>query len=432
MRFFQLALVVVAFLSAQTVGAQEQPVYDDHFGDATMRVDYYHFGDAGNEDAAIDVVIKEGPWPQSRVNLTNAPDNGKYRLKIVDVGNGQSLYEQGYSTLFGEWQTTSEAKAVQRVFHETLRFPFPLRTVRVEIWSRNVKGKLRRVFAQTIDPSSHLVGSAALRKDVEVLTLNSAGTPRESLDVVFLADGYPTEQLEKARRDLKRYATVFLDTPPFDKFKEQINLYGVIPTSGHTGPDEPRKGLARAPAVGTTFNTFDSPRYLTTLDNRAMRDLAAVVPYDSIFIMVNTSRYGGAGIYNFFSVFVSDNEYDEYVFIHEFGHGFAGLADEYYTSSVSYSDFYPKGVEPSEPNITALVDGADNVKWKAMLDKDIPVPTPNERKFEGAVGVFEGAGYSAKGLYRPAYDCKMKSKRLLDFCPVCMKAVQDMIRFHTE
>ncbi len=148
--------------------------------------------------------------------------------------------------------------------------------------------------------------------------------------------------------------------------------------------------------------------------------------------MVNSSRYGGAGIYNFFSIFVADNEYDEYVFIHEFGHGFAGLGDEYYTSSVAYSDFYPRGVEPWEPNVSAALKGPERVKWKALLTPDIPLPTPEKEEFGDKVGVFEGAGYSAKGLFRPALDCKMFSKKRKDFCPVCMAAVEAMLSFYTE
>jgi len=426
-------LVALAVLvMPPSLGAQEGGRFEAGFMDATMRVDYYHWGNAESETIAVDRMVKEGRWAGSRKNLTNSPDNGKYRFRVLDAKTRQSLYEQGYSTLFGEWQTTDEAKAVNRAFHETVRFPFPLKPVILQISSRNNKGKLTSVFEQKLDPESHLVVQAVQRKDVEIVTVRDSGVPGKTLDVVILADGYSRRQMEKARRDLKRYGDIFVNTPPFDKYKDRISIRGVLPQCDYSGPDEPRKGIAAGPAVGTAFNTFDSPRYLTTLDNRAMRDLAGQVPYDTIYIMVNSSRYGGAGIYNFFSIFVTDNEYDEYVFIHEFGHGFGGLADEYYTSSVAYSEFYPRGVEPPEPNITALLDGPDNVKWKELLDEGIPVPTPNDEAYAGKVGVFEGAGYSAKGLYRPAFDCKMKSKRQLDFCPVCMKAVKDAIKFHTE
>jgi hypothetical protein len=282
-----------------------------------------------------------------------------------------------------------------------------------------------------LDPASHLVRKPPA-KETATLDLHLPTTPSHCLDVVIIADGYEKRHATKARRDLERYTQVLLETPPFDRYKDSICVRGVLPVATGTGPDEPRKALFAAPPAGTTFNTFDSARYLTTVDNRALRNLAGTVPYDTIFVMVNSSRYGGAGIYNFFSIFVADNEYDEYVFIHEFGHGFAGLGDEYYSSSVAYSDFYPRGVEPWEPNVTAALTGPERVKWRALLTPDVPLPTPEEEQFGEKIGVFEGAGYSAKGLYRPALDCKMFSKKRKDFCAVCMAAVEEMLSFYME
>ena len=405
--------------------------FDSLFEDAAMRVDYHHYGDAATENISVDAVIREEPWPGPAKNLTAAPDYGKYRFRVVDLASGQSIFEQGYSTLFGEWQTTGEAKKVEKVFHETVRFPYPRRPVRLEVFTHDAKGELVEIFREVLDPASHLVRRPEERKDAEVLLLADGGEPRTSLDVVIIADGYTPDQADKARKDLQRYSEVLLTSPPFDKHRKRISVRGVVSHAEYSGPEEPRKAIFNTSRVGCTFNTFDSARYLTTLRNREMRDLAALVPYDAIFIMVNSSRYGGAGIYNFFSIFVSDNEYDEYVFIHEFGHGFAGLADEYYSSSVAYSDFYPRGVEPREPNITALLETPDKLKWKGLVKPGTPIPTPPEND-AGRVGAFEGAGYSAKGLYRPAVDCKMKSKRAIDFCPVCMRAVEDAIRYYTE
>ena len=288
------------------------------------------------------------------------------------------------------------------------------------------------MFEQVIEPDSHKIGRWRQRKEVQLLSMHESGVPARCLDVVILAEGYAREQGEKARRDLQRYSDILLGTPPFSKYEGQISVRGVIVPTDYTGPHEPRKRRFGNSRLGTSFNTFGSARYLTTLENREMRDLAAHVPYDAIYIMVNASRYGGAGIYNFFSIFVSDNEYDEYVFVHEFGHGFAGLADEYYSSSVAYSDFYPQGMEPPEPNITALLGGADKLKWKDQVTPGVPVPTPPEEKYVKSIGAFEGAGYAAKGLFRPAFDCKMKSKSHQDFCPVCARAVEDAIRLYIE
>lgn len=418
-------------VAPSTMAQESTPSFDSLFEDACMRVDYHHYGDAKKEHISIDVVIREEPWPGPTRNLTGAPDYGKYRFRVVDLSSGNAIFEQGYSTLFGEWQTTGEAAKIEKVFPETVRFPYPKKPVRLEIFTHDAKGKLVKIFAEELDPASHLVRRPQERKDAEVVLLNDGGPVRTSLDVVIIADGYQSDQADKARKDLQRYSEVLLSSPPFDKYRDKISVRGVVSHTEYSGPEEPRKGVFNTSRVGCTFNTFDSARYLTTIKNKEMRDLAALVPYDAIFIMVNSSRYGGAGIYNFFSIFVSDNEYDEYVFVHEFGHGFAGLADEYYSSSVAYSDFYPRGVEPREPNITALLEGPDKLKWKDMVEAEVPIPTPPDGH-GGRVGAFEGAGYSAKGLYRPAFDCKMKSKRAINFCPVCSRAVEDAIRLYTE
>ncbi len=433
-RHGMLKAVCLALLVAVSTSARgAETLFDQYFRAGTLRVDYHHFGNAKEEAVAIDAVLREGEWPGPKERLVDAPDYGKYRAVVLDKATGTRIFEYGYSSLFGEWQTTTEAARTQRVFHETVRFPMPRNPVLLRILSRDARGRLTSIFQEEIQPDSHLVGATLLgRKDLTTLVLSEAGPPERSLDVVILADGYAAHQQEKAARDLKRFAGTMLSTPPFDKYRDKLSIRGVIPVAEQTGPDEPRKSIHTASPLRTTFNTFDSARYLTTSDNRTVRDLAAQVPYDAVVIMVNTSSYGGAGIYNMFSIFISDNEYDEYVLMHEFGHGFGGLGDEYYTSSVAYSDFYPKGVEPWEPNVTALLDGPARVKWGSLIAPGTPVPTPEAAEHAGKTGVFEGAGYSAKGLYRPALDCKMFSKKEIDFCAVCAQAVEAMIRYYTE
>jgi len=244
---------------------------------------------------------------------------------------------------------------------------------------------------------------------------------------VILGDGYQAWQLSKYRQDAQRFIAQLLSTPPFSRYRHAINVWGVESPSRESGVDEPRKGIFRDTALSMSFNTFGSSRYLMTTDNKAVRDIAANAPYDVLYIMSNTSRYGGGGIYNLYASFVADNEYDEYIFIHEFGHSFGGLGDEYFTSSVVYNDMYPKGVEPWEPNITAQRRrGA--VKWRRLIDPATPVPTPGkDARYSAAVGLFEGAGYAAKGLFRPAADCKMFDKGQKPFCPVCADAIAAII-----
>ncbi len=263
---------------------------------------------------------------------------------------------------------------------------------------------------------------------VTVLDLHrGSASPAENLDLLLVADGYDASQQDKLRADLRRFADALLDAPSFAAHRDRISVRALAYATEGNGPAEPRKKLKGASRVGASFNTFGSERYLTVSDPRALHKLAALAPHDALVVLVNTARYGGAGIFRAWAVFPSDNDFDDYVFIHEFGHSFGGLGDEYYSSSVAYNDFYPKGVEPWEPNITALLDGPDSAKWNALLDEGVPVPTPERPEFSTSTGVFEGAGYSARGLYRPALDCIMFSKKMQGFCKVCGCALEWMI-----
>lgn len=396
--------------------------------DETLRVDLHHVGDNRGERFMVDVLRAEGPWPASRTHLVDDTNFGSTLAEVSTTGPGpRLLYSQGYCSLFGEWRTTGEAKKRERVFSETVRLPMPTSPVRLTMKSRDRKGRWVKVFETSIDPASTEVRRERRRGGLVVRRLHGAGPPATSLDIVVLGDGYQAWQMDKFRQDAARFAEVILGTEPFRGHADRINVWAVESPSRESGVDEPRKGIFRDTALSMTFDTFGSPRYLMTTDNQAVRDVAANAPYDAIYIMSNTSRYGGGGIYNLYASYVSDNAYDEYVYVHEFGHSFAGLADEYYTSKVAYNDMYPRGVEPWEPNITAEKRRA-RLKWREMIEKDTPVPcTEDNPRCLGKVALFEGAGYSAKGLYRPFVDCKMFNKGHKPFCPVCMRAVSDMI-----
>jgi hypothetical protein len=444
MRPMGIALLFVLFMSAPARGdgpvcpsapwdaaADAQPAFDRWFEDGTLRLDYEHAGTATEETVTFHALRDEGPWAGSRTWLVDPTGFGKYRTEVRDAASGALLWSRGFCTLFGEWQTTGEAAATTRTFPETLRVPRPKGPVEISIHSRGRDGSFGRIWAKTLTPKELPDAAAARPGGPEVVLLEGAAAPATSLDVVIVPAGYPASQEAKLRGDLRRFAKVLVDTPPFTG--NRIAVYGIIDFGAAAGAAEPRKGRAvEAGGIQPTFDTLGSARYLNALGHWRLRDLAGAAPYDAIFVMVNTSRYGGAGIFNYYAVFPSDNDYDEYVFIHEFGHSFGGLGDEYYTSSVAYSDFYPRGVEPWEPNVTALLEGAAGLKWKDQVGADVPIPTPEEAPWTGGTGAFEGAGYSAKGLYRPALDCKMFSKRTIDFCPVCMCAVQRTVRLYTR
>jgi len=396
---------------------------------ATLRVDLHHVGDAKKESFMLDELRREGAWPGSRANLVDPVRYGTTMVEVTPAaGKGGLLFSQGHCSLFHEWRTTTQAKTTTRVFSETVRMPMPRAPIKLTVKVRDGKGRFQPVFTTTIDPASFDVSRERRRGGLRVKRVHGGAAPSRSLDIVVLGDGYEGWQMAKYRADVARFTRVLLAAEPFKRHKERINIWAVESPSRQSGVDEPRKGIFRDTALSVSFNTFGSARYMMTEDNKALRDVAANAPYDAIFIMVNTSRYGGGGIYNLYGSYVADNEYDEYVMVHEFGHSFVGLADEYYTSAVAYNDMYPRGVEPWEPNITAQTRRG-KVKWRDLIQAGTPVPSSeDDPKCEGKVGLFEGAGYSAKGLYRGAADCKMFGKGVNPFCPVCMRAVDRAIR----
>ena len=401
--------------------------------DATLRVDLHHVGNHKSDRFMVDELRLEGPWPGSRIRLVDRSGFGVTLAEVHTIGPRPRLvFATSYCSMFGEWRTTDEARKRWRVHSETVRMPLPLQKVKLVLKGRNRRGKMVKVFETTLDPAAVAVSRERRRGGLKTSCVHRGGPPHSSLDIVILGDGYRKWQMDKYRQDVKRYAEVLLNAPPFSRYKEQINIWAVESPSRHSGVDEPRKGIFRDTALSMSFNTFGSARYLMTTANKAVRDVAANAPYDAIYIMSNTSRYGGGGIFNLYASFVADNEYDEYVFVHEFGHSFAGLADEYYTSAVAYSGMYPKGVEPWEPNITAQTR-RKKVKWRDLIHKSTPVPTPEgDRALVRKVGLFEGAGYSAKGLFRSFVNCKMFGKGNHPFCPVCMRGVAQVIQWYLK
>ena len=423
--WLSFVFLMLAAAPAQAVGLFDFTV--------TLRVDLHHVGDHKSERFMVDELRREGSWPGSQTNLVDRSGYGVTRAEVYTLERKPRLiFSVSYCSMFGEWRTTGEARKQRRVHSETVRMPLPLQQVKLVMSSRDRKGRMVKVFETTLDPASVTVSRERRRGGLKTTCVHRGGAPHKSLDVVVLGDGYEAWQMPKYQQDVKRYVEVLLSAPPFIRYRDRINIWAVESPSRQSGVDEPRKGVYRDTTLNMGFNTFGSARYLMTTANKAVRDVAANVPYDAIYIMSNTSRYGGGGIYNLYASFVSDNEYDEYVFVHEFGHSFAGLADEYYTSSVAYSGMYPRGVEPWEPNITAQTR-RQKVKWRDLITADTPVPTTEaDPRMASKVGLFEGAGYSARGLFRSFVDCKMFGKGNRPFCPVCMRGVAKMIEWYVK
>lgn len=429
----RILLVIAAVAALVTpLHAGECPDFERFFTSGCMRVDMFHSGTAAAESFSIDEVVREPYWGGNPRSLADTLGLGAYLLRVFDLETNALIFSRGYCTVFGEWKTTDEAAGgVIRTFHESVRLPYPKATVQIRIDGRDRGNVFRNLFDVVVDPSDYHINNESRYRGFKKSRLVHNGSPERKVDIVIMGDGYKRDEIHKLRKDAERMLEVLFGVEPFAGRKRDFNVHLIETVSEDSGIDEPRKGFYRSTPLGLSFNSLDLSRYVLALPNKEIRSYAAAVPYDQIMIIANTERYGGGGIFNLYSTCTSDNEYSGYVFVHELGHAFAGLGDEYYSSTVVYNDAYPEGVEPWEPNITALLDTTD-IKWGDMIGEGTPVPTPDDSTYAGTVGCFEGAGYSAEGLYRPCRDCWMFSKKESEFCPVCRRAIDRMIDFHTE
>ena len=417
---------LIVMLISITSFAFGQVNFEDYFENKSLRVDYLMGGSAKDQTVFIKELKEEPFWGGSKTNLIDQFGFGTFKFKLIDAETKVLLYSKGFNSLFQEWQTTAEAKELKRAFYQVNVMPFPKRPVLFVLESRKWNGEMEQIFEFEIDPTNYFIGKEKPNTIVSNRVMGE-GDPATSVDVAFIAEGYTLEEMDKFRADVKRIAGYLFDVPPFKHYQNNFNIYALEAISEESGTDVPGENIYKNTAVNTTFYTFDIDRYLTTFDIKSLHDIAANVPYDQIFVLINTKRYGGGGFYNYYTSCSSDHPLTYEVSSHEFGHGFVGLGDEYYSSEVAYEDFYNLEIEPWEPNLTTLVDF--DKKWKRMLNDSIPIPTPRTKEYENKIGVFEGGGYSSKGIYSPFQDCKMKSNNMKHFCPVCEEAAEKMILF---
>lgn len=374
-------------------------------------------------------VSKEPVYAGSRNCLIDSSGMGSYRFRVYDVFSGKLLFSKGFCTLFQEWQTTAEAEKKERAYYQALFFPCPRLKVRLCIDNRNLQGEFIQIFETEIDPSDYFIHTIHPPFQ-DTISMFSNGKPETHADLVFLPEGYAEDEKEKFRKDLKRLCDALFSVQPFRENRDKFNVTGVWTPSVDSGTDIPGERIYKDTRFNSSFYTFDIDRYLTTGDMKSVYDAVAGIPWDYPVVLVNSERYGGGGIYNMLTICTSGHPLTPKVLVHEFGHAFAGLGDEYYTSSVAYENYYNPLIEPWEPNLTTLVhfDG----KWKSMVEDSIPIPTPRIEKFQPVVGVFEGGGYMAKGIYSPMQDCRMKSNIPDEFCPVCRAAIQKIIDMNSR
>ncbi|MEN6311029.1 MAG: M64 family metallopeptidase [Acidobacteriota bacterium] len=489
-RLGMMAFILAA--AALAAHAQSQVAFDDHFVDKALRFDLYQTGDAKDEVVTLDQIYQEGIWPETRTHLIEPFDYGRYVVKLYDVASNRLIYSRGFDTTFAEYKTTTPAiDGVKRVFERSLRVPCPKRPFLFVIEARDKFHVLHPLYSRTVDPSDyHIIRESTAAGDYVYEALTS-GDPHEKVDFVFIAEGYTAADKDKFKADVDRLTAYLFSVEPYKSRRDLFNIRGVFRPSPEAAMDQPRQRSYRKTALNASFNAFDIDRYMLIEEDHRMHEIAAQAPYDAIIVLVNSKRYGGGSIAFDYCDSTVDNQRSLEVFVHELGHSFAGLADEYYTSEVAYNDFYPKGVEPLEPNITAMLDPA-NIKWKDLLSPGIAVPTEygkdqreamlaegrkafedgrqsaDEARKKGAgeaavkkimdraeaavkavdariaaldkkyagledkVGAFEGAGYAAKGLYRPQWHCIMISSPKGEFCAVCRQAISKMIDYFVE
>ncbi len=443
---------------------------------ATLRVDYIHSGNAREETFALDrVVLEPLPWPGDTAQAIDSSNLGKYAFEVVDRATRRVLYSRGFASIYGEWETTGEALEMNRSFAESVRFPRPESAVQLVVKKRDSRNDFREVWSIVVDPTDMLVDSAPPPPAGGLIELQRTGPPPEKVDLLILGDGYAAAERAKCEADARRLTGVLFATEPFAGRRSDFNVWLLCPAAAESGVSRPSLGVHKRSPVGATYDAFRSERYLLTFDNRAFRDLASQAPYEFVEILANSATYGGGGIFGQYATVAADSLWAPYLFVHEFAHHFAALADEYYTSDVAYEAPVEKR-EPWEPNVTALLDPAA-LKWRDLVAPGTPLPTPwpkdafearsreiqaerrqirAERRAESemdalfvrqrdeeerrlgaephgrAVGAFEGANYEAQGYYRPQADCIMFSRDRVPFCAVCRRAIERVIDLYAR
>jgi len=441
----------------------------------TMRLDFFHSGNHETEMFSLDrVVIEPLSWTGNMHYPIDETLRGKYLFEIVDPDDGSVAWSRSFSSIYGEWETTGEARKINRSYHESLRFPVQQTEFELVLKKRAPSNDFEEIWRIAIDPNDYMVHRESAAYADQVVAILDNGDPATKVDLLILGDGYTADEQDKFIARARELTDILFETSPFKERKDDFNVWALAPASAESGVSRPSTNTYRDTPLGTTYDAFRSVRYVLTFDNKNMRRIASSTPYDFIEILTNTEVYGGGGIYGLFSTAAADSEWAPYLFVHEFGHHFAGLADEYYTSATAYEP--PETiVEPYEPNVTALLDPG-KLKWKQLVAPATPIPTPwpkaafeehsiavQERRTEmraanvsedemnalfrytkqysedlfskaehrDAIGAFEGANYEAEGYYRSEQNCLMFT-RTDYFCKVCAAAIEDVIDEYTQ
>lgn len=419
---FLLCLIAVASTRAQ--------VFADHFADKTLRVDYIFNGNASGQAICLDGVSALPTWAGRKHHLAELALQGNGQIVMRNAASGKTIYTTSFSSLFQEWLETDEARNVTKGFENTFLLPYPLQPVEIEITLLDPRRNVRASMKHIVHPNDVLIEQKGNSHITPHKYLLHNDSPEKCIDVAILAEGYTLQEMQTFYEDADIACKSIFDHEPFKSMKKRFNVVAVASPSTDSGVSVPRLNEWKHTAFGSHFSTFYSDRYLTTSRVKAIHDALAGIPYEHIIILANTEEYGGGGIYNSYTLTTAHHPMFRPVVVHEFGHSFGGLADEYFYDNDVMTDTYPLDIEPWEQNISTQVDFA--AKWKDMLSENTPVPTPAEVSENYPTGVYEGGGYSAKGIFRPAENCRMRTNEYPAFCPVCQRALRRIIEFYTE
>lgn len=435
-----------AFLLASGLNAQD---FNKHFSDSTLRLDYVFAGNNKEQHIYVDELVSFKGWAGRRHRLSELPLLGNGQITVTVPESGEVIYKHSFSTLFQEWQSTEEAASSYKSFENSFLMPYPKHPVDVTVTLIDTHHKVTGRLTHRVNPSDILIRRVE-KSEMPYKYIGPKGDPADKIDVAFVAEGYTEDEMPMFYAHCETAVKAILDHEPFKSLSKRFNFIAVASPSVDSGVSIPGQNIWLDTATGSHFDTFYSSRYLTTLHIKKLHDVLAGLPYEHIIILANTENYGGGGIYNSYTLTAARHSTFGPVVVHEFGHSFGGLADEYYYDD-QYETQYPADTEPWEPNITTLVDFQS--KWADMLPKDCKIPDTSY--YDGAatmkllrsgdrkalspkndiynkIGVYEGAGYSSKGVYRPVHECRMKINEAPIFCPVCKRSLDRLIRFYTE
>ena len=400
----QMALLaLLLFILTLPATAQD---FDTYFCDSTLRIDYVFAGNAKEQGIYVDELNLLPRWYGKRHRLAEVPIAGNGQIIVKACATGQVVYRNSFSTLFQEWLT----------YDESIQGTKSRDTVDVSIELYDNRREVMATMTHRVTTSDILIHRRGFQDITPYVTLQQAQDPARCIHIAYLAEGYQEQEMETFLEDARIAMEAMFAHEPFKSLRDRFHIIAVKSPSVDSGTSIPRKGVWKDTALHSHFDTFYSDRYLTTLQLKDLHNWLAGTPYEHIIVLVNTSEYGGGGILNSYNLAMAHHPKFKPVVVHEFGHSFAGLGDEYAYESEQIP-MYPPDVEPWEPNLTTLTDFKS--KWQDMME-------------EGKIGLYEGAGYAQKGVYRACEDCRMRTNENPSFCPVCDRAIRRLINFYTQ